>query len=243
MDMYLFVGRQAIHAYDHAVRAEPLSQDENEIEAELAELADLKEPEFRPANPRIQEIRNRLVGVNAMIFPNVGVAAWKSGLIEALHATAETYFPDSPEPVDEAKIGPLLIRCRYWLESVSDTERNPFFRRLHRIEIRYLYSVKAIADHPIFRRLGVFTRTSWNVYQWMQWPLFIFRIIRKTTPAGMAASVGWMLMQKGTVNYLSRKAFDLTVKEMETVYLLSTDSNTRNQETETGPPISLLPAP
>ncbi len=243
MDIYLFVGRQAIQAYNHEVRPDILSQDENEIEAELAELADLKESEFRPANPRIQEIRNRLVGVNAMIFPNAGVAAWKSGLIDALHVIAETYFPDSPVPVDEAKIGPMLIRCRYWLQSISETERNPVMRRLHRIEIRYLYSVKAIADHPAFRRLGVLTRTSWNVYQWMQWPLFIFRIIRKTTPTGMAASVGWMMLQKGAVNYMSRKAFDLTIKEMETVFFLSGDDGAEKQETETGTPLSLPPAP
>ena len=55
----------------------------------------------------------------------------------------------------------------------------------------------------------------------MQWPLFIYRLIRKTTPAGMAASMGWMLVRKGSVNYLSRRAFDLTLQEMETVYRLS----------------------
>jgi hypothetical protein len=77
----------------------------------------------------------------------------------------------------------------------------------------------------------------------MQWPLLIYRLIKKTTPAGMAASVGWMLVQKGTVNYLSRKAFDMTVLEMETVYRLSQDSESGRQKTEGGENKILIPAP
>lgn len=63
----------------------------------------------------------------------------------------------------------------------------------------------------------------------MQWPLLIYRFIKNTTPAGMAANMGWMLVQKGTVNYLSRRAFDLTIQEMETVYRLSQESDKGRQ--------------
>jgi hypothetical protein len=63
----------------------------------------------------------------------------------------------------------------------------------------------------------------------MQWPLLIYRLVKNTTPAGMAASMGWMLVQKGTVNYLGRRAFDLTIQEMETVYRLSQESDDRRQ--------------
>ena len=116
---------------------------------------------------------------------------------------------------------------RFWSDANSgcnrfrDTEKLPIFSRLHRIELRYLYSIKAATEHPLFRQAGTFAKKSWNVYKWMQWPLLIYRLIRKTTPAGMAASMGWMLVRKGSVNYLSRRAFDLTLQEMETVYRLS----------------------
>ena len=73
MDIYLFAGKQAILAYDHESRHEAIPQDAGEIEQDLADLADLIEPEFRPADPRIQEIRNRLVGVNTLIFSSPGV--------------------------------------------------------------------------------------------------------------------------------------------------------------------------
>jgi len=221
MDMYLFAGKQAILAYDHETRHETMHQDAGEIEQELAELAELIEPELRLPDPRIQEIRNRLVGVNTLIFSSPGYTQWKSGFEDALRVIAGTYFPESPAPVEEARLGPILVRCQYWLQSVCETENLPIFSRLHRIELRYLYSIKAAAEHPLFRQAGSFAKKSWNAYKWMQWPLLIYRLIRKTTPAGMAASVGWMLVRKSSVNYLSRRAFDLTLQEMETVYRLS----------------------
>jgi hypothetical protein len=229
MDIYLFVGKQAIQAYDHEIRLEAIPQDAGEIEQDLSDLAALIEPEIHLPDPRIQEIRNRLVGINTLIFSSPGYTDWKSGFEEALRVIAGKHFPESPAPVDEARIGQILTRCQFWLQSVTDTKKLPIVSRLHRIELRYLYSVKAAAEHPIFRQAGLLAKKSWNIYKWVQWPLLIYRVIKKTTPAGMAASVGWTLVQKGAVNYLSRRAFDLTVQEMETVYRLSSqDMDNRN---------------
>ncbi len=221
MDIYLFAGKQAILAYDHESRHEAIHQDEVEIEQDLSDLANLTEPEHRQPDPRIQEIRNRLVGANTIIFSSPGYAEWKSGFEDALRVIAETYFPESTAPVEEARLGQILVRCQFWLQSVCDTENLPIFNRLHRIELRYLYSIKAVTEHPLFRQAGTFAKKSWNVYKCMQWPLLIYRLIKKTTPAGIATSMGWMLVRKGTVNYLSRIALDLTLQEMETVYRLS----------------------
>ena len=234
MDLYLFAGKQAILAYDHESRHEAIPQDAGEIEQDLADLADLTEPEFRPADPRIQEIRNRLVGVNTLIFSSPGYTEWKSGFEDALRVIAGTYFPESPAPVEEARLGQILIRCQFWLQSVCDTEKLPIVSRLHRIELRYLFSVKAATEHPLFRQAGTYAKKSWNVYKWMQWPLLIYRLIKKTTPAGMAASMGWMLVRKGTVNYLSRRAFDLTLQEIETVYRLSQETEGSSREKKQG---------
>ena len=230
MDIYLFAGKQAILAYDHETRNEEMPQDAGEIEQDLADLADLIEPESHLPDPRIQGIRNRLVGINTLIFSSPGYTEWKSGFEDALRAVAGTYFPESPAPVEEARLGPILVRCQFWLQSVCDTEKLPIFSRLHRIELRYLFSVKAIAEHPLFRQAGHFAKNTWNVYKWMQWPLFIYRLVKKTTPAGMAASIGWMLVRKGTVNYLGRRAFDLTLEEIEMVYRLSHEEEGRVQE-------------
>jgi len=232
MDLYLFAGRQAILAYDHESRHEAIPQDAREIEQELADLAELIEPEFRPADPQIQEIRNRLVGINTLIFSSPGYTEWKSGFEDALRVIAGTYFPESSAPVEEARLGIILVRCQFWLQSVCDTEKLPVFSRFHRIELRYLYSIKAAAEHPLFRQAGIFAKKSWNAYRWMQWPLLIYRLIKKTTPAGIAASMGWMLMRKGSVNYLSRRAFDLTLQEIETVYRLSQESEDNSRKKE-----------
>jgi hypothetical protein len=224
MDIYLFAGKQAILAYDHETRHEVIPEDTGEIEQDLADLAELIEPEFRIPDPRIQEIRNRLVGVNTLIFSSPEYTEWKSGFQDALRVIAGTYFPESPAPVEEARLGPMLIRCQFWLQSVSSTEKLPIFSRLHRIELRYLHNVKTATEHPLFRQAGFFAKKTLKIYKWMQWPLLIYRLIKKTTPAGIAASMGWVLVRKGTVNYLSRRAFDLTVQEMETVYRLSQET-------------------
>jgi len=236
MDIYLFAGKQAILAYDHETRNDQLPPDAAEIEQDLSDLAEMIEQESRLPDPRIQKIRNRLVGVNTLILSSPGYTEWKTGFAEALGVIAGTYFPESPAPVEEARIGPILVRCRFWLQSVCDTEHLPIFSRLHRIELRYLFSVKAIAEHPLFRRAGHFAKNTWNVYKWVQWPLFIYRLVKKTTPAGMAASMGWMLVRKAMVNYLGRRAFDLTLEEIEMVYRLSQEkereTGSRGQETE-----------
>lgn len=229
MDIYLFTGKQAILAYDHESPHDAMPQDTGEIEQDLADLAEMTEPESRPPNPRIQEIRNRLVGVNTLVLPSPGYSEWKFGFEEMLQVIAGMYFPESPAPVEEAKLGTILVRCQYLLQSVSDSRKLPIVSRLHRIELRHLYGFKSAIEHPLFRQAGAFAKKTWNVYKWMQWPLLIYRTIRKTTPAGMAASLGWLLVRKGTVNYLSRRAFDLTLQEMETVYRLSQDSRDRRQ--------------
>ena len=223
MDIYLFAGQQAIMAYDHESRNEVPSQDARELEQDLADLAELIEPEPRQPDQQIQKIRNRLVGLNAMIFSSPGYKDWKDGFGDALQVISRTCFPDSPAPVEEAAMGPLLERCQFWLRWVSDTEKLPIVNRLHRVEIRYLYSVKAAAEDPIFRQSEKLVRKSWDIYQRMKWPLTIYRLLKKTTPAGIATSMGWMLVRKGTVNYLTRKAFDRTILEMEMIYRLSQD--------------------
>jgi len=55
---------------------------------------------------------------------------------DALRVIAETYFPESPAPMEEARLGQILVRCQFWLQSVCDTENLPIFNRLHRIELR-----------------------------------------------------------------------------------------------------------
>ena len=231
MDIYLFTGKQAILAYDHETRHEAIPPDPGEIELDLSNLAELIEPESRAPDPRLLEIRNRLTGVNTLIFSSPGYSEWKSGFEEALRVIAGIHFPESPAPVEEARLGPILTRCQFWLQSVSNTEKLPIFSRLHRIELRYLYNVKTATEHPLFRQAGTFAKKSLSIYKWMQWPLLIYRLIKKTTPAGVAASMGWMLVRKGTVNYLSRRVFDLTLQEMETVYRLSQKGEDSGQKT------------
>ncbi len=221
MDVFLFAGQQALLSYDHDIQHDDILQNAAELEQDLEDLAHLTHPEPHLQSLRIHAIRNRLVGINAMLFAAPGIDDWKSGFQEALAEIAAAHFPESPAPMEEAFVRVILERCQFWLRSISETESMPVISRLHRVEIRYLYSIKAATEHPVFRQAGRFARKSWDVYKWMEWPLRFYRLFRTTTPAGMAVSMGWTLVRKGTVNYLSRMAFDVTVREMEMIYCVS----------------------
>ena len=231
MDIYLFIGQQAILAYNHEIQQEVAPQNTTELEEELTDLAELVQPEPFLLNPEIQEIRNRLVGFNTLFFHSADISDWKRSFIEALQIISRTHFPDSPEPAEEAVLHSLLERCQYWLQSISNTETLPIIRKLHRIEIRYFYNAKSAVEHPLFRQTGFYAKKSLDIYNWMQWPLMIYRLVNKATPAGMAVSIGWILVKKGTVNYLSRKTFDLTIQEMDMIYRLSRNKISGNHST------------
>ncbi len=221
MDIYLFAGQQALIACDHDIQNDNGLQDVSELEQDLEDLAHLKPSEPHLQSSRIQAIRNRLVGVNTMLFASPGIEDWKHGFQEVLAEIAIAHFPESPAPIEEAFAKVILERCQFWLRSISETESMPVISRLHRVELRHLYSIKAAAEHPVFRQAGWFAKKSWDVYRWMEWPLRFYRLFRTTTPAGMAAGIGWTLVRKGAVNYLSRMAFDVTVREIEMIYCLS----------------------
>ncbi len=241
MDIYLFVGKQAITAYDHGSRNDLSPEDPYRIEEELSELAEIIESEPSLPDPEIQEIRSRLVGMNAMLFSTPGYSEWKDGLFQAIEIIARKNFPESQEPIEEARLGPILQRCQFWLKSVSGTEKIPVISRLQKIEIRHLHSIKAVTEHPVFRHAGIFARKSWDIYKLTKWPRLLYRIIKKTTPAGIAATMGWMLARKGAVNYLSRKTFDVTIQEMEMIYRLSSDKKSEKRLIPDKPAISDKP--
>jgi hypothetical protein len=218
MDVYLFVGKLAIQAYDEEDKEEAIPTEMDELEKALEDLGSLKLSEPDIPYPQIQEIRNRLVGFTAMLISAPGLEDWKKAVGQTAKVIAKKYFPDAERPLEEAAIGPLLTRSQIWIKSVCETEKIPVVKRLHRIQIESLYSVKSFTNSLLPKQVRSFARKAWDMYRWMKWPLKVYRWVKKGSPVGIAMDVGWMVAKKGFINFICRRTFDMAYQELEMVY-------------------------
>jgi hypothetical protein len=62
---------------------------------------------------------------------------------------------------------------------------------------------------------------SMKIYQWAKWPITIYRIARKTTPVGIATSIGWIVTRNCIVFYIYQYTFYTACDELNAVYKLS----------------------
>ena len=218
VDVYLFVGKLAIQAYDEEEKEAPVSTEMDELEKTLEDLDSLKPSEPDITDPQIQEIRNRLVGFTSMVISTPGLKEWKKAVRQTAEVIAKKYFPDAERPLEEAALGPLLTRSQVWIKSLCETEKLPVAKRFHRIKIESLYNVKSFTDSLMPRQVRTFAKKTWDIYSWMKWPIKVYRWVKKGSPVGIAMDVGWVVFKKGFTNFICRYTFDMAYQELEIVY-------------------------
>jgi len=218
IDVYLFVGKLAIQAYDEEDKQEAIPTEMDELEKTLEDLDSLKPSEPHITDPQIQEIRNRLVGFTAMLVSAPGLGDWKNAVARAAEVIAKKHFPDAERPLEEAALGPLMTRSQIWIKSLCETQNIPVVKRLHRIQIESLYNVKSFATMLLPKQLRSYAKKTWDMYRWMKWPLRVYRWVKKGSPVGIAMDVGWVLAKKGFINLICRRTFDMAYQELELVY-------------------------
>lgn len=218
VDVYLFIGKLAIQAYDEEKKEGAFSAEIDELEKILEDLDSLKPSESDITDPEIQEIRNGLVGFTAILISTPGLEDWKKAVRKTAEVIAKKYFPDAECPLEEAALGPLLTRSQIWIKSLCETEKIPVVKRFHRIKIESLYNVKSFTDSLLPKQVRTFMKKTWNMYHWMKWPLKVYRWIKKGSLVGIAMDVGWVVAKKGFINFIYRRTFDMAYKELEMVY-------------------------
>jgi len=102
VDVYLFVGRLAIQAYDEEGKEELIPSELGELEKVLEDLDSLEPSEPDVTDTRILEIRNRLVGFSSILISSPGLEDWKKAVGRAAKVIARKYFPDAKRPLEEA---------------------------------------------------------------------------------------------------------------------------------------------
>lgn len=217
LDLYLFFGKLAVDAYEGATATNG-DESEDALEKALEELDALEAREEFIMDPRIRDIRNRLVGLSSVLTSDPTFGAWKDSIYEAAGIVAEKHFPDSEAPLEEAAIGPLLERTRCWIGKLSRGEEYPLIRHFYQMRLDSLFRVKNLSDVVLPRPLRHFIEKTRRTYGWLKWPLKVYRLTRKTSPWRIALAVGWGVTKKAGVSYIYGKTFDTACRELENVY-------------------------
>jgi hypothetical protein len=218
VDVYLFVGKLAIHAYGEENKEGAFLSEMDKLEKTLEDLDSLNPSEPTINDPQIEEIRNSLVGFPAILISTPGLEDWKKAVSQTARVIAKKHFPDAERPLEEAALGPLLKRSQIWIKSLCETEKIPVVKRFHNIKIESLYSVKTFTDSFLPKKVRTFAKKTWDMYSWMKWPLNVYRWVKKGSPVGIAMDVGWVLAKKGFINFICRRTYDMAHKELEIVY-------------------------
>ena len=218
VDVYLFVGRLAIQAYNEEGKEEPIQSELGELQKTLEDLDSLEPSAPHVTDTQIMEIRNRLVGFPSMLISSPGLEDWKQAVGHAANVIAGKYFPDAERPLEEAALGPLLTRSQIWIKSLCKTERIPVVKQFHRIQIQSLYRVRSLTDMWLPKQVRIFAKKTWDMYRWMKWPLMVYRGVKRYSSVGIAMDVGWVVSKRAFTNFICRYTFDMACQELEMIY-------------------------
>jgi hypothetical protein len=218
VDIYLFVGVLTVEAYSQERGDAEFPSEPWELEQSLEDLNDLKDPDASSSDPQVRGIRSRLAGGPGSLFFPPGIEEWKSAIKDAAELIARRYFPNSDRPLEEAALGPLLERCRFWITSICDTEKLPIVNRLHRIRLETLNNLRVLTGPGAGNQAASTVARIWNWYRMSKWPSSIGRWLCEGSAGGFAMKLGWMVVKGSVVNFLCRYTFDRACRELDLVY-------------------------
>ncbi len=222
VDFYLYFGRLTLEAFEAPDRfIDKNEMTREELEETIEELDAIREPETLPQDPQIREIRDRLVGLSSILTSDPSFADWKTSVREAAAVIARKHFPDSQMPVEEAAVGPLLERCRAWLDTLAKGEEYLISRRFYQMRLDTLYRAKGFSNILLPGILKQFLKRAYLSAGWLRWPLKVYRWTKKSSPWVVAIEVGWMAVRKASLAHLYGKTFDRACRELEIVYRAS----------------------
>lgn len=223
LDVYLFVGKLAVDAYDAA--GDPTFYFSSaELEQTLEALGGMENFESLQTDPQIRQIRNRLVGFGPFLLSTPGLKDWQKALMESAEVIAGRYFPDADNPLEEAAVGPLLRRCQAWIQRLSEAETLPVMKHFFRVRLDTLHNMKSLSGVVLPEQFWGAAKKTWQIYSWMRWPLRAYRWLKMTSPLKVTTAVGFFLIRKGFVNFMLRYTFDGACRELEILYHQSRQS-------------------
>ncbi len=218
LDLYLFIGKLAIDAYDPSRIHHENKFDSDHLAETLTSLYDSESFNQWQGDTEVIEIRDRLVGIPKRIILPPTFSQWRDAIIQAVTLIAERNFSQSDAPLEEAALGPILIRLQSLLLSISDISHHSGVDRLFLLRLESIYNARAFAGNLAqWPYKGLFQK-AWGGYRKMRWPLKIYRWFKRSSPGGIAMDVGWEAFRKIFINLMARYTFDRICKEAEGLY-------------------------
>ncbi|ETR67008.1 MAG: hypothetical protein OMM_05372 [Candidatus Magnetoglobus multicellularis str. Araruama] len=230
-EIYLYTGRLAVQAYGQSETSNRVSFSQEELEELMYDLERLQaiESTVQSEIPCLKKIRKKNLGFGRGLMANLSLKQWKLAVIESAQIIASQHFPDSDTPLLEATVGPILERSRYWLKTVNTIQSIPVVHKMAAVKLETVIQAKLLIDN-IPERLKQTIAASMKVYQWAKWPITIYQLARKTTPIGMATSIGWIVTRNCIIFYLYHYTFYTACNELNAIYMLSLNEKIEKNE-------------
>lgn len=229
LDIYLYIGNLAVEAYDPEHKFNANTIDNEQLIETLATLYDAEPFEGWQSDPEVIEIRSQLVGLPKRIVLPPTIDEWRQSTLKAVEIIARRHFSHSEAPLEEAALGPIILKLQSFLRSIGEVSHYAGIRQLLGVRLESLYSAQTFAANFSNGRLTSLIQKAWGGYRTVRWPLKIFRWIKRSSPTGVAMDLGWETFRKGLINFLARFTFDRVCREADELYRISL----KNSEIET----------
>ena len=220
LDITLFTGKLALDAFD-GKSGVPVEENRQSPEAVLEDLSHLEMASTMQDDPQIAMIRQNLVGFSTVLISTPTWQDWKTAVRKAAEVLARRQFPDSAHPMEEAAIGPLLVRTRSWLGMLGKGHDIRLVRYFYQTRLSTLFQAKDLSDLVFTSTVRGIVRNSLSAYGWLKWPIKIYRRVKRFSLPGIAVDVGWVLGKKSVLTLIYGRTFDQACRELDWVYRAS----------------------
>ncbi|BCS98179.1 hypothetical protein DSLASN_38110 [Desulfoluna limicola] len=221
VDLQLFVGRTALELYgDPLVEGDARALEEENpqsVEEALEELQGLDDAPPVSMDPALAPLRKRITGLSAFLHTTPDLKTFRDTVVESAEIIAQSHFPESENPLDETRIGPILERTRHLLADVGKGEEIPVAGRIYRVRLDTLESARRFADETIPKSVKDALTTGKKAYTWLKWPLAAYRLTAKGGLFKVAAGLGWRTAGKGITLFLYGRLYDRSMEEVDGV--------------------------
>lgn len=233
IDIYLFVGRLAIEAYDPQTINKYYAPDNDRLAEILANLYDAEPVDEWQSDPKVSMIRSQLVGIPKKIIMPPTMSEWRQAVLDVAQITAARHFNCSEAPLEEAALGPMTVQLQSLLRSIGDVSHYSGIKHLFGIRLASIHNAHAFATSLSGLPVAGVAKKAWGGYRTLRWPFKFYRWIKRSSPAGIAMELGVETIRKTLINYLARITFDRTCRELEILYRNSKASCHHSQSDST----------
>jgi hypothetical protein len=214
---YLIVGDLAIQVYrDQDKEKEPEVRPE-EILEDLGSMPDEENSQIEDLPYKIQETSR--ISKNDIIFHTWSVE-WKQAkkiyyrLIEDI---AQNYYPQSSNPIHEAKLFDLLIGGARFSEKIAAIQNFPFLNKLLDLKVSHAMMVKDTAEY-ISNSQGLAWVRKYKLTYIFKYSFLLFRVVRRGNPALLFQDFALTLASEGGKRWFYLYLHEKITIEANSVY-------------------------